>query len=182
MTTRTRMSAAEFDRFALLPENADRAYEFIEGEVVEVVSRQISSAIGAFVGGLMAVFVVARRLGRVTGADGGYQVDGERYIPDAAFISKARQPIPPDDAAYNPLAPDLAVEVLSPANDDAQIAVKIRHYLAAGTTVWVFDPDSRTVTVYSPGAAARTLTDADTLDGGDLLPGLTIRLADVFAL
>jgi len=182
MTTRTRMSAAEFERFVRLAENADRDFELIEGEIVEVVSRQISSAIGAYVGGLLAVFVAARRLGRVTGADGGYQVDGERYIPDAAFISKARQPNPPDQAAYNPLAPDLAVEVLSPANNDAQIAIKLRHYLAAETTVWVFDPDRRTVSVHRPDGETRTLNADETLDGGDLLPGFTLRLADVFAL
>lgn len=180
MTTRTRMSAADFDRFVLLPENADRRYEYIEGVVVEVVSQHISSAIGTYVGRRMTVFAVARRLGRVTIAGDGYQVDGERYIPDAAFIAKARQPIPPDEAAYNPLAPDLAVEVLSAVNDAAQIAVKIRHYLASGTVVWLFDPDRRTVTVYAPGA--RTLTDADLLDGGDLLPGFALDLADVFAL
>ncbi|MEJ5197516.1 MAG: SdrD B-like domain-containing protein, partial [Anaerolineae bacterium] len=49
----------------------------------------------------------------VTGADGGYRVGDERYIPDVAFVSQSRQPAPSRDA-YNAIAPDLAVEVLSP--------------------------------------------------------------------
>jgi Uma2 family endonuclease len=74
------------------------------------------------------------------------------------------------------------VEVLSPANNDAQIAIKLRHYLAAGTTVWVFDPDERTVSVHRPSGETRTLNADEALDGGDLLPGFALRLADVFAL
>jgi hypothetical protein len=57
------------------------------------------------IGSLITVFVMQNKLGFVTGADGGYIVSGERYIPDTAFMSVKRQPIQPD-VAYNPVAPD----------------------------------------------------------------------------
>jgi Uma2 family endonuclease len=132
---------AEFDKFIRLPENANHDFELIAGEIVEkMVSSPRASAVGALIAGLLAVHVHQRGLGRVTGADGSYVIGGERYIPDAAYISKARQPVQPGDA-YNPLPPDLAVEVLSPSSTDDEMRIKIAHYLAAGTLVWVVDPD-----------------------------------------
>jgi len=43
--------------------------------------------------------------------------------------------------AYNPLAPDLAIEVLSPSNDDDEMRIKIANYLAVGTILWVIVKD-----------------------------------------
>jgi Uma2 family endonuclease len=173
------MTVEEFDRWVLLPENADRSYEYILGEVVEVVSNNYSSQIGILVGGLLAVHVNQNRLGFVTGADGGYMVMGERYIPDAAFISKTRQS-KPSRAAYNPLSPDLVIEVLSPTNDDEQMRVKIANYLAAGAVVWLFDPDKQQVEVYILRQKVLRIGKEGVLDGGDILPGFQIALKDVF--
>ncbi|MGQ9889985.1 MAG: Uma2 family endonuclease [Aggregatilineales bacterium] len=88
----------------------------------------------------------------MTGADGGYVVGGERYIPDVAFISFTRQP-EPSHAAYNPQPPDLAVEVLSPPDKAAVLRIKIVNYLRAGTAVWLVDPAQKTVEIYTPDAA-----------------------------
>lgn len=115
----------EFDRFVLLPENAERMFEYIGGEIVEAVSSNYSSEIGARFLIVIGMFVLSNDLGRVTGADGGYQVSGERYIPDVAFVSKAKQPEPPD----------LAVEVLLPTNDADDMRIKVVNYLRVGTVV-----------------------------------------------
>jgi len=176
-----RITAAEFDRFIGQPENIHRHFEIIGGEIVEkMVSHPRSSKLGMRVGGRLSVWVEDRGLGVVTGADGGYIVNGERYIPDAAYISKARQPVTPTDA-YIPLAPDLAVEVLSLTNDDHEMRIKIAHYTAAGTLVWLIDPDKQRVEVYHPGQPPRILTGDDTLDGGDVLPGFTLTVNSIFA-
>lgn len=175
------VSSREFDQFIRLPENADRNFELIAGEIVEkMVSNPRSSKIGLRVGGRLSVFVEDRGLGVVTGADGGYMVGGERYIPDAAYISKARQSAQPDEA-YNPLPPDLAVEVLSPSNDDEEMRVKIANYLAAGTLVWVIDPDKQRVEVYLSGQPAKILGINDTLDGAHVLPGFSLSVGSIFA-
>lgn len=167
------VTADEFDRFVMQPENADRNFELIAGEIVEkMVSNSRSSIIALWIMSRVAVFVDEHDLGWVSGADGGYVVSGERYIPDGGFVSKARCPVMPT-AAYNPIAPDLVLEVLSPANTDEEIRVKISNYLAAGTTVWVVDPGKR-IEIHRPGQPVQILGPNDTLDGGDLLPGFTL--------
>ena len=57
---------------------------------------------------------------------------------------------------------------------------KIQNYMAAGTVVWLVDPQDRVLNVHRPGKKIITLTADDTLDGGDLLPGFTAPLADIF--
>jgi len=174
------VDAAEFDRFVTLPENTERNFEFIAGEIVEkMVSNPRSSAICAFVLAMVIVHVFQHDLGRVTGADGGYMIGGEKYIPDAAYISKVRQPVQPTDA-YNPLPPDLAVEVLSPSNTDDEMRVKVANYLAVGTLVWVIDPDKQRVEVYRSGQTVRMLGMNDVLDGGDVLPDFKLAVKDIF--
>src|SRR3954466_10074227 len=92
MVTQTRISVDEFDRIAALPENADKRLEFIGGEIIELVSDTYASELGIAMATEIRAYVKRNNLGRVTGADGGYIVYGERYIPDVGFISLARQP------------------------------------------------------------------------------------------
>ena len=62
-----------------------------------------------------------------------------------------------------------------------ELAVKTADYLAAGTQqVWIVEPNTRTVAVYRPGGTARVYGADDTLDGGDLLPGLALPVGDLF--
>jgi Uma2 family endonuclease len=171
----------EFDRIIMRPENINRNFELIAGAIVEkMVSNPRSSAIGALMVGFLSAHVRQGGLGRVTGADGGYVVGDEKYIPDAAYISKARQEKCPTEA-YNPLAPDLAVEVLSPSNDDDEMRIKIANYLAAGTVLWVIDPDRERVEIYVSGQPPKILSVNDTLDGETLLPGFKLAVKELFA-
>jgi Uma2 family endonuclease len=175
-----RMTVEEFERFAELPENANRRLEYIGGEIVEVVSNSYSSLVAAQVLIALGAYVNHHRLGYVTGADGGYKVaEKEDYIPDVGFISKDRLPDPPHDAWIS-LPPDLAVEVLSPSDEPDNTRIKIINYLAADTVVWVIDPDQKQVEVYMPGQAGKRLGENDTLDGGDVLPGFTLAVKDIF--
>lgn len=170
----------DFDEFVNLPENTDRAFEWIAGKVVEAVSNNYASQLGATFVFFIKLHMRDHQIGGfVTGADGGYIVSGERYIPDAAFVSKARQPEPSHEA-YNPIAPDLAVEVLSPSNDPFDMRVKVVNYLRAGTVVWVADPEHKRVEVYVPGEKPNVLGIDATLDGGTFLPGFTLAVKDIF--
>jgi Uma2 family endonuclease len=78
------------------------------------------------------------------------------------------------------LPPDLAVEVLSPTNDDDEMRVKIANYLAVGTQVWVFDPDKERLEVYRPGQAPEILSGEDVLAASNVLPGFKLRLSRIF--
>lgn len=117
--------------------------------------------------------------GFVTGADGGYMVSGERYIPNAAYVSKERQSEPSRET-YNPIAPDLAVAVLSPSKDPAAMRIKMINSLRAGTTVWVVDPENKHVEVYAPGQPPKLLGIDDILNGGTVLPEFTLPVKDIF--
>jgi Uma2 family endonuclease len=169
----------DFEVMIALPENYDRLFEFIGGEMVEVVSNGVSSKFGILIGGFLAVWVHQHKLGEVTGADGGYMIAGERYIPDAAFISARKQPQPSHES-YNPNPPDLVIEVLSPSNTAREMRIKIVNYLRVGAVVWVVDPGLQQIEVYVPGQAPRVLGINDTLDGGEVLPGFTLALREIF--
>jgi Uma2 family endonuclease len=173
------MTVEEFDRLVERPDNADRLFEYIGGEMVEVVSNQRSSAIAYRLGGFLSMYLMHSGAGFLTGADGGYMIAGERYLPDVAFVSQARQARPSEEA-YSPVPPDLAVEVLSPSNKPKDVRIKIGNYLAAGSVLWVVDPDQKQVEVYVPGQAVKRLGEKDTLDGGDVLPGFTLAIKDIF--
>lgn len=176
-----RMSIEEFDRFVTLPENAERLFEYIGGEVVEVVSSQRASAIAYNIGFFIKLHLRTHDIaGLVTGADGGYMIAGERYIPDVAFVSRARQ-AEPSDQPYSPVPPDLAVEVLSPSNTPHEMRLKVVNYLAAGSVVWVVDPDRQAVEVYTPGRAGKTVHLDETLEGDEVLPGFALPVKDIFA-
>lgn len=103
---RVYITLEKFERFAHLPENADRIFEYIGGKILEVPSNPLSSKIAMLIVGALLNFLKHHDIGHVTGEAGGYQVFGERYAPDAAFISYARQPQLPYDQPYNPNPPN----------------------------------------------------------------------------
>jgi Uma2 family endonuclease len=125
--------------------------------------------------------VRAKRLGLVNGEGGTLRmVYGNVRIPDVSFISAARAP--KSRAPVPAVSPDLAVEVLSDSNTAAEMLQKRHEYFQSGTRlVWMIDPKARTVTIYrGPEEVTRTLTEADALDGEDVVPGFTMPVGDLF--
>jgi Uma2 family endonuclease len=179
MAVRELITPDMFEDFVRQPEHRERNFELISGEIVEVVSNSLSSINGVRISALIQIYLFKNDIGVLTGADGGYIVGNDRYIPDVAFVRHERY-MDNDVDGYQPIAPDLAIEVLSPTNDERMMRRKVINYLAAGTTVWVFDPLEETVEVNVPGKAVVILRIGDTLDGGDVLPGFKIELKDVF--
>ncbi len=173
------VTADAFDEYALLPENRDRRLELINGRIVELVSTDYPSMIAGRILTWVNVHVMQHKLGRVTGADGGYWVMNERYIPDVGYIANARQP-EPSHKAYNPLPPDLAVEVMSPTDDAADVRDKVINYMLAGTVVWVVDPQKKTVAVYVSGQKPQTIGIDGEIDGGQVLTGFRLKVAEIF--
>ena len=183
MATKTRLTAQDLWRLG----EGDVRRELVNGEVIEM----------APVGGThgQVTIRVSRRLaehverhggGEVVGGDVGFILqlpnDPERVrAPDVAFVSRQRLPEGglPEGFLVGP--PDLAVEVLSPTDNPMDVQQKIRDYLEAGTRlVWFFAPRPKTVTVYRADGSARLLREHEVLTGEDVLPGLTIPLAEIF--
>ena len=99
--------------------------------------------------------------------------------PAAAFVSFERMRDVP--VGFAPVAPDLAVEVLSPGDTVRDLDERMDDYFAAGTrAVWVIDPDRRTVAQHATTAPTRRLRERDTLDGADVVPGFTMPVRALF--
>ncbi len=177
---RTKLTVEEFDRLADLPENADLLLEYIGGEVFEVPSNPYVSEIAAIIMFYIQLHVRERGIkGHVTGEAGGYKVSGERYAPDAAYISAARQP-ELAHSGYNPNPPELAVEVVSPNDKEENLTIKVANYLAAKTLVWLVRAEEKQVEVYAHGKPVKVLGINDTLDGGDVLSDFKLPISKIF--
>jgi Uma2 family endonuclease len=177
-----RLTVEEFDQFVELPENADKLFEYIGGEVAEVPSNPYVSEIAYNVGFAIKSYLREHGVaGHVTGEAGGYMVSGERYAPDVALISKEKQ-AELATQGYNPNPPELAVEVDFPSTYQSQkdLRTKVVNYLAAGTVVWVVLPETKEVEVYAPGQPKRLVGVDGMLDGGDLLPDFTLPVEEIF--
>lgn len=100
------------------------------------------------------------------------------YVPDLTYV--ARERLTPDLYLY--AAPDLAIEILSPAEHMAQFLDKIHFYLLCGVRpVWIIDPTTATITVEAPGEEAYILKAGDTLYGGGVLAGFAVSVDEIFA-
>ena len=59
---------------------------------------------------------------------------------------------------------------------------KLHDYFTAGVRlVWYVNPQDKTCRIYSSPDDCTTLGENDTLDGGDVLPGFKLELAELFA-
>jgi Uma2 family endonuclease len=102
---------------------------------------------------------------------------------DAAFVSHERLAAVEDIDKFFPFAPDLAIEVMSPSNTQREMEEKTALYFGAGArTVWIFNPKKKTVAVYASPSDVRILSEQDTLDGGEVLPGFNLDLSRLFAV
>ena len=180
------ISAEEFLELAQRPEYQDRQIELVEGEIIEMPKPTVGHGeIVIRLSTKIASYVYENDLGRVTGGDAGFVVRrnpaGRATVRglDIAFISKAKMPNPLPFKLFE-LAPDLAVEVISPGNSADDIHRKVRELLKAGTPlIWIVYAETRTVVVHT-SASAVTYEESDTLSGGDVLPGFEVRVGDIF--
>ncbi len=181
MVTTKRITVEDLERDGV----PDGRWELIDGELVEMApSGGDASSIAATTIVFLGSHVRERQLGRVYSSDGGFVVfpgQDRIRVPDAAFVRADRVPSSGEHARFLRLAPDLAVEVVSPYDRATEVAAKAAMWLEAGVRlVWVIDPRARTVAVHVRGRPVRTLTEGDELDGGDVLPGFRLPVADVF--
>ena len=185
MTTQQTTAAppVTLEEYAALPKHP--RYELVKGVLIELMtaSRDHERTV-IRTGRHMDIHVDTHGLGEVYGSNRGYVTDPDSpatlRMPDISFVSNARLNQPELAGMLYDGAPDLAVEILSESNTTAEITQKIDEYLdAGGLAVWVIDIDARTLTVHTPNAPPLTLTDADTIDGADYLPGFACPVADL---
>ena len=166
-----------------LDTRGEKLLELIDGVLVEKALGFREALLAAALSTLIHQFVKQYKLGVVVGADATMEVLPELVrLPDVAYISWQRLPDGVPKEAIPELAPDLAVEVLSRTNTRAEMRCKRRDYFQGGVTqVWIVDPVARTVQVYSSEESFVELASGEVLDGGKVLPGFRLAVADLFA-
>ncbi len=182
MAVQDRLYTAD-DLWKLSHTDEDKRYELDEGVLIEMApTGDIHGAVVAQVTYLIMAYVRPHDLGKVSGAETGYRLSTNPDVvraPDVGLIIKAR--LKPMTGKYHETAPDLAVEVVSPGDTARQMRRKVDQYLEYGTRlVWVIYPEDRLIDVYQLGHDPRPLKISDTLDGGDVLPGLSLPVRQVF--
>ncbi|MEN6451658.1 MAG: Uma2 family endonuclease [Thermoguttaceae bacterium] len=159
--------------------------ELIRGRIV---TRPLAGFERATIAGNIACMLMPladhRKFGIVVSAPTGFQIGHDPdtvRVCDVAFVRTNRIP-PGGIEGFFQGPPDIAVEVVSPSDRASEVLAKVQDWLDAGCgMVWVVDPETRTVTVYRSRRNIAMVTIADTLNGGSVLPGLAMPVADIFA-
>lgn len=175
------ITAAEFER---LPAANDRT-ELVRGSIrMMSPASPVHGLVSGRIFHLLAAFVSTHQLGACFADSTGYvlpNLTNTVRAPDASFVRADR--LPPEGVGYGffQLAPDLAVEVLSPSESRAEVQGKLADYVVAGTAlVWLIDPAARSVMVVARAEQRRTLVAGEQLGGGEVLPGFTCDVSGLF--
>jgi Uma2 family endonuclease len=130
----------------------------------------------------MSYFVRENRLGKVFAAETGFILaEGTVRGIDISFVGNEKLTEFGIPESFFPVAPDLAVEVISPENTSDEIQSKIEEYLSAGTKlVWVVYPKQKMIHAHRQTNVIKVLREGDELDGEDVLPNFKIKLTEIF--
>ena len=161
----------------------EREYELVNGrwEVKEMGTMR-HSGVGSRLLARMLMHAEAHRLGGVYGPDATFQIGRNERLPDVSFLSAARFPAGGELDEKCPVAPDLAVEVISPSEIWERVMDKLNEYFQAGVRqVWLVALKHRQIYVYDAPARVTILTEADDVTSEALLPGFRCRVGDLFS-
>lgn len=181
MIATRRLTAADLVLFEL---NIDD-YEILDGELRERKTvGGLHGRVGFDIGWRIGNFVLARNLGELYTSATAFIIVSEPLSvlrPDVAFVKAERLPSEVSWSSFYAVVPDLVVEVLPPGDRQAVLTKKIGRYLHAGVAlVWMVDPLAPTIVVYSPGRDPISVGADGVLDGGEILPGFRLPVAEVF--
>jgi len=172
------MTIEEFIVFATSPENENRNFEFIDGEIIEMSpSRARNSELGDVLSFEVRTFCKQHNLPcHTAGRDATFNILDNVITPD--FVYK------PTEMSWDypdPVAPLWVAEMISPSETANEVSSKREVYLRAGILYWEIYYPKRRVDVYAPGQPPKSHFVGDVLNGGDVLPGFTLEVAVLFA-
>jgi Uma2 family endonuclease len=161
-----------------------RLYELVDGTLVEKSMGWQESLLAGVLLHWLHSYLDAHRIGVATGADGMTRLFGDTVRgPDVAFVAWDRMPngqIPTDPIPD--MVPNFVIEVLSPNNTFAEMSRKRREYFHAGVELlWMVDHRVRTITVFRTALDATVNSDDKIIDGGNVLPGWQVNIAELFS-
>jgi Uma2 family endonuclease len=168
------------EKFMALPDDGHK-YELVDGEAKEVPTGFMHGRLAMIIAMLLGP--IAQRIGALADSSTGFRMKGGNVrVPDVSFVRAGRVPRGPDADRFFDGAPDLAIEIISESEDRSDAARKIVEYFESGAQqVWTVQPLTQSVTVYKSLDNVRTYDAHEELTGGDLLPGFSCVVTDVFA-
>ena len=183
MTAMPPPALMEPEDLLLMPDG--ERYELIDGIPKERGMGMKSSRVSGLLLTALNVHITPVNLGRAYPAQAGYRCFPGRprtvRYPDVSFISIARMPDDADPDGFCIIAPDLAVEVVSPNDEFEEVETKIGEYRSAGVSlIWIVSPISRTVMIRRLDRTCAELDETGTLSGEGVVPGFQVKVADLF--
>jgi Uma2 family endonuclease len=183
MTERAMPVLLEPDDLLRLPDGDH--YELIDGVPKAKEKGAATDEIGLYLGSLLVAFVRSRKLGHIFGPQTGYVCfpdDPKRLrLPDVSFVAAGRLEGGKAPEGHIKIAPDIAVEVISPNNLYEEIETKVADYRSAGVKlIWIVNPKTRTVLIRRLDGSCAEVGATGQLSGEDVLPGFTCPVADLF--
>jgi Uma2 family endonuclease len=183
MTERTMPVLLEPEDLLRLPEGDH--YELVDGIPKEKPMGAEADEIAVGVVVVLRPFVRAHNLGHVYGSQTGFQCFPDKpnqvRMPDASFVAAGKLPDDKTPEGYIKVAPDIAVEVVSPNELYEEVEAKVKEYRSAGVKlVWVVSPKSRTVLVRRLDGSCAEVGETGQLSGEDVLPGFACPVAELF--
>ena len=171
-------------RYDPTTEEPEFLFEVIDGYIVRKTVGAKEVRLANLLRDALSPFVRAAGLGQ-SYIELGYELPGggPRRKPDVSVLSEQRWPASREfpDGDFVPVAPDLAVEVISPHELANVMFGKVEQYFRAGVSaVWVVLPVFARVYCYSSPTAVRILSRDDVLTGDAVVPGFHLPLADLF--
>lgn len=180
---RKRITVSEFERLLAQPKNAARHLELLHGELIEYMPTEEHGVIAALIAAELLLYARGGLGGRVA-VEPRHTAPDDHYtslLPDVAYTRPERA-LPVTKKGAVTQMPDLAVEIKSPDDSYITLREKALYYLKHGARlVWLIIPDKQAVEVFTADAPITVLHAADSLDGGDVLPGFTLLVSAIFA-
>ena len=167
------------DELLRLPKDG-RKWELVEGRLTEVPTEWGHDLIGVNLIFLMRPF--ARGHGYMSSGQAGFHMaHGNIRVPDVSFTRKERIPGGKPANSFGAVAPDLCIEIISPSEERADMARKVREYFAGGAEqVWHIFPEVEQIVVFTSPTETQTFSADDIIDAGGILPGFSCRVGDIF--
>ena len=163
-----------------------RKYELVDGEIRVSPAGGRHGQVTLELGARLLIHVRTHRLGLVLDSSTGFRLAGRTAgehdvrSPDLGFVAAGRLPQDRAPVGFLELAPDLAVEVLSPDDRRRELLEKVGEFLDAGTRlVWVIDPEARRAAVYRSLTDVHQLAEDGILDGDEVVPGFSCPLREI---
>ncbi|MBI1762967.1 MAG: Uma2 family endonuclease [Acidobacteria bacterium] len=159
----------------------DLDYEIVNGQKEVKMAGAKHGEIGAQLTVELGIYLKQTPLGKLYNANTTFMIGANERMPDVSFVSAARIPAEGAPASKWEIAPDLAVEVISPNDIYEKVIGKVREYFAAGVQqVWLVSQEAEDVTVYDAPTQLRIVTAEQDLTSETLLPGFHCRVGDLF--